>query len=86
VARRRARSTPVRDQAELDLSRPPAAPKRTRTEADIEKAARAAIARRAQPAGPSDKVRLTLTISLSRRQAERLSARAIREERNLRES
>jgi hypothetical protein len=70
-------------QGELELTRPPTLSKRTRTPADIEKAARVAIARRAQPAGSSDKVRLALTIFLTRKQAERLSARAIREEKNL---
>jgi len=45
--------------------------------------ARAAIAHDA-PAGPSgDKVKVSLTLTLSRAQAERLTARAIRESKNL---
>jgi hypothetical protein len=45
--------------------------------------ARAAIAHDA-PAGPSgDKVKVPLTLTLSRAQAERLTARAIREGKNL---
>ena len=45
--------------------------------------ARAAIAHDA-PAGPSgDKVKVPLTLTLSRAQAERLTARAIRESKNL---
>jgi len=56
---------------------------RLRRDPAVEKAARLAIARRAQPAGASDKVRLTLTIALTRRKAEWLSARAIREQKNL---
>jgi hypothetical protein len=48
-----------------------------------EEAARAAMAHEAQ-AGPSgDKIKLPLMISLSRAQAERLAARAIREGKNL---
>ena len=82
MARRRAKPTQAVTQGELELTRPPAPTKRTRTTAEIEKAARLAIARRAQPAGSSDKVRLVLTIFLSRKKAERLSARAIREEKN----
>ena len=48
-----------------------------------EELARAATAHDA-PAGPSgDKVKLPLTLTLSRAQAERLTARAIREGKNL---
>jgi hypothetical protein len=46
---------------------------------DIEQAARLAIARRAHGAGTSNKVRLSLTIFLTRKRAEHLSGRAIRE-------
>jgi hypothetical protein len=47
--------------------RPAASPK-------AEKAARTAIARRAQPVPFKNKVKLTLTLYLNREQAERLSA------------
>ncbi len=57
--------------------------KAARATMDIEQAARLAIARRAQRAGTTDKVRLALTIFLARDKAERLSARAIREQKNL---
>jgi hypothetical protein len=83
MARRRAKPAPAADQRELDFTRPPAPPKRARIPIDIDQAARVAIARRAQQAGTSDKVRLTLTIFLTRENAERLSARAIREQKNL---
>jgi hypothetical protein len=84
VARRRARPAQAADQRELDFQARPATPtKRTRTSADVEKAARAAIARRAQPGAPSGKVKLTLTLYLNQEQAERLGTRAIREEKNL---
>jgi hypothetical protein len=49
---------------------------------DIDRAARLAIARRAQRAGSGDTVRLTLTIFLPRKQAEHVSARANREQKN----
>jgi hypothetical protein len=83
MARRRPK--PARDvgQSELDFTRPPTSTKPTSTSAGIEEAARLASARRGQPAGAGDKVRLTLTISLSRKKAERLTARAIREGKNL---
>jgi hypothetical protein len=83
MARRRAKPSPVADQSELDFKRPPTATKPARIPTDIEQAARLAIARRAQRAGTSDKVRLTLTIFLTRDRAERLSARAICEQKNL---
>jgi hypothetical protein len=71
------------EQGQLDFSQPPAARKPSSSVGDVEKAARTAIARRAQPAPFKDKVNLTLTLYLNREQAERLSARAIREEKNL---
>jgi hypothetical protein len=83
MARRRARPAPVADQSELDFTRPPTPTKPARVPTDIDQAARLAIARRAQRAGTGDKVRLTLTIFLTREKAERLSARAIREQKNL---
>jgi hypothetical protein len=83
MARRRAKRAQVVDQSELDFTRPPTPRKPTRTPADIEQAAHLAIARRVQPGGAGDKVRLTLTIFLSRKKAERLAARAIGEAKNL---
>jgi hypothetical protein len=71
------------EQAELDFSRASIPTKRPRTPPDVEKAARTAIARRAQPAPFKDKVKLTLTLYLNREHAERLAARAIREGKNL---
>ena len=81
MARRRAKPAPIADQRELDFTRAPTKPARATT--DIDQAARLAIARRAGRAGTGDKVRLTLTIFLTRNKAERLSARAIREQKNL---
>ncbi len=83
MARRRAKPAQVAGQTELDFARAPTATKPARIPMDIDQAARVAIARRAQRAGTGDKVRLTLTIFLNREQAERLSARAIREQKNL---
>ena len=84
MARRRSKPTPrASDQEELNFKEPAATTKPPRMSTDTEKAARLAIARRAQPAGTNDTVRLTVTIYLSRRQAERLAARAIRGEKNL---
>lgn len=71
------------EQGQLDFSQPPAARKPSHSVRDAEKAARTAIARRAQPAPFNDKVKLTLTLYLNREQAEHLAARAIHEERNL---
>ena len=48
-----------------------------------EDAARRAIARRAKPSAVPDHVRLLLTLELRRELAEKLSERAIREERNI---
>ena len=57
------------------------APTKLSPDASPEERARAAIAR--EEAMPGDRVRLTLRIVLARPAAEALSARAIREERNL---
>ena len=59
----------------------PAPPKRLAPDASPEVRARAAIAK--EEALPGEKVRLTFRIVLGRRAAEALSARAIREEKNL---
>lgn len=83
MARRGAKPDPAVDQRELDFTRLPTPTKPAGIPTDIEQAARLAIARRAQRAGTSHKVRLILTIFLTRDKAERLSARAIREQKNL---
>jgi hypothetical protein len=83
MSRRRAKPAQVADQSELDFTPPSTPPSPARATMDIERAARLAIARRAQRAGPGGKVRLTLTIFLTRDKAERLSARATREQNNL---
>ncbi len=83
MARRRAKPAQVVGQPELDFADLPTPTKPSRRSTNIEEAARLAIARQAQPAGAPDKVRLTLTVALSRKKAERLAARTIREEKNL---
>jgi hypothetical protein len=83
MARRRAKPAHVADQSELEFTRPSTPTKQARIPMDIDRAARLAIARRAQRTGTGDQVRLTLTIFLTRKKAERLSARAIREQKNL---
>ena len=68
-------------QPELPLA---AAPKRRSGGVlEPEEAARLAIARRAKPGAPLGYVRLVLTLELRRELAEKLSERAIREERNI---
>jgi hypothetical protein len=67
----------------LNFTRATTPPKAARATMDAQQAARLAIARRAQRTGTSDKVRLTLTIFLTQDKAEHLSARAIREQKNL---
>jgi hypothetical protein len=59
------------------------ATRRRRALATPEETARAATARVASETPSADKVRLTLSVYLSREQAERLTARAIREGKNL---
>jgi hypothetical protein len=69
---------------QLPLPAPPAAPKARRRIAPApEQAAKAYIARRAKPSVVPGHVKLTFTLDISRELAERLSARAIREGRNL---
>src|SRR5262249_39065601 len=69
------------------LTLPPSdtAPKRKRKSAALtpEQAAKAAIARRAKPSAVPGHVRLVLNLDIPRALAERLSARAIREGKNL---
>jgi hypothetical protein len=59
-----------------------AAPK-THAGVEPEQAAKVAIARRTKPSALPDHVKLVLTLDLRRALAERLSAKAIREGRNL---
>ncbi len=79
-------STQANQLAERKTTQRPAAPspsKPSRPPGEPQEAARAAMAHepRATPSG--DKVKLTLSVSLSREQAEHLTARAIREGKNL---
>lgn len=67
------------DQPELPLS----APSKARGGVDPEQAAKVAIARRAKPGAPPGCVRLFLSLELRQALAEQLSARAIREGKNL---
>jgi hypothetical protein len=60
-----------------------AAKKQASTRLDPEEAAKAAIARRAKPSAVPGYVKITITLELKRALAERLSARAIRETKNL---
>lgn len=59
------------------------APPKARGGVDPEQVARVAIARRAKPGAPPGYVRLFLSLELRQALAEQLSARAIREEKNL---
>jgi hypothetical protein len=62
---------------------PVTAATRARGGVDPEQAAKVAIARRARPGAPPGYVRLVLSLELRRALAEQLSARAIREGKNL---
>ena len=79
MSRRRPNAARALDQPELPL----AAPKRRAAFVEPEQAAKAAIARRAKPGAPAGYVRLVLSLELRRALAEQLSARAIREGKNL---
>jgi hypothetical protein len=81
VAKRRRPDRSGIDQPELPLA---AAPRcRSRSVLEPEQAAKLAVARRAKPSPVPDHVRLALTLELRRGLAEKLSARAIREEQNI---
>jgi hypothetical protein len=69
------------EQPELPLAA--ALKKRLSTVLDPAAAAKVAVARRAKPSPVPDHVRLALTLELRRELAEKLSARAIREEQNI---
>ena len=80
--RRRRSAPPARsnDQPELPLK---AVPKRRPTVLSPEIAARIAVSRRAKPSSIPGYIRLLLNLELRRELAEKLSERAIREERNI---
>ena len=81
AGRRRARAVRSDDQPELPLR---ATPKKLLSGVlEPAAAAKVAIARRAKPSSVPDHVRLVLTLELRRELAEKLSERAIREERNI---
>jgi hypothetical protein len=81
---RRRRARPDRsgiEQPELPLAVAPR--RRSGSVLGPEEAAKIAIARRARPGAPPDRVRLVLTLELRKALAERLSAMAIRSGKNL---
>jgi hypothetical protein len=81
VAKRRRPDRSGIDQPELPLVAAPR--RRSRSVLEPEQAAKLAVARRAKPSPVPDHVRLALTLELRRELAEKLSARAIREEQNI---
>jgi len=84
VSRRRPRSSRNEPEQLILPPSPPAAPKaKTRVIPRPEQATRVSIARRAKPSVVPGHVRLTFTLDIPREVAERLSARAIRDEVNL---
>ncbi len=64
-------------------ARKPALRRLSRLAGEPEQAARAAVAHEKAATPSGEKVKLTLTVFLRRRQAEKLTARAIREGKNL---
>jgi len=62
-------------------SKPPA--RAGRASAEVREAARAAMAHEPHASPSGEGIKLTLTVTLSQEQAERLTARAIREGKNL---
>ena len=82
MSRRRSIRLP-RDHREDPTQLPLVAAPKTRAGVEPEQAAKVAIARRAKPSTLPDHVKLVLTLDLHRALAERLSAKAIREGRNL---
>jgi len=82
VSRRRA-SRPPRDQLESPEQLSLVVPPNRRPGVDPEQAAKVAIARRAKPSAVPDHVKLVLTLELRRALAEQLSAKAIREGKDL---
>src|SRR5215831_4143242 len=81
--RLRSRRAPAANRAAHAARLPPVPSRKVRPEITPEQAAKVAIARRAKPASRPDYVKLVLTLELRRVLAARLSARAIREGKNL---
>jgi hypothetical protein len=81
AGRRRTRIVRSDPQPELPLRATPK--KRLSSILEPAAAAKVAIARRAKPSSVPEHVRLVLTLELRRELAEKLSERAIREERNI---
>ena len=67
----------------MQLDLPPAPPRARATRPDPDELAKLAVARRTKPSAKPGNVRLALTLDVPRELTERLSARAIREEKNL---
>jgi hypothetical protein len=80
VSRRRSSSGRTPEQLPLE---PPATAKAISRDQNADQVAKAAIAHRAKPSAVPGYVKLTITLELKRELAERLSARAIRETKNL---
>ncbi len=80
---RRRSIRPTRDQHKGPEQLPLVASPKARAAVEAEHAAKVAIARRAKPSALPDHVKLVLTLDLRRTLAERLSAKAIREGKNL---
>ena len=84
MSRRRPRSSRNEPEQLILPPSPPAAPKaKARVIPLPEQAARVYIARHAKPSVVPGHVKLTFTLDIPRAVAERLSARAIREQRNI---
>ena len=79
MSRRRSSRAPRNGPEQLPL----VAPARPRAALEPERAAKLAVARRAKPSSRPGHVRLILTLDLPRALAERLSAKAIRDGKNL---
>jgi hypothetical protein len=79
----RRRSIRPRNQREGPEQLPLVVPPKTRAGVEPEQAAKVAVARRAKPSALPDHVKLVLTLDLRRALAERLSAKAISEGKNL---
>jgi hypothetical protein len=79
--RKPSRSQPQNPQHDAQL--PLALSSKRRAGVEPQQAAKLAVARRARPSALSGHVKLALTIDMSRALAERLTARAIREGKNL---
>ena len=82
--RRPPRAAPPATQAPLDFPAPAPPPPRARaSRPDPDELAKIAVARRTKPSAKPGNVRLMLTLDVPRELAERLTARALREEQSL---